>query len=296
MATELPKNWYTPDAFSFGSVELSGIWVGKFETSSSNPSGSYGGGNTTELDPMIKPNVTSWRYINVSNIYEVGLKVSAVSNRYGFSQNMNSHAMRNDEWGAVAYLSQSRYGKLGNVNYIGSNKEIYQNKSDSFITGCSWGYPGGGTEENSGCQYEYDNNIRTEDGMTGKGVGASTTGTIYGIYDMSGGAWEYVMANYNDIVGESGFSEPLTLDSKYYNKYTNNDPSLACNGNECLSHSLSETVEWYDDHYDMMDETSPWVVRGGGYRNTRESGIFFIDFPTGINTVSSFRLVLSPSL
>ena len=24
-------------------------------------------------------------------------------------------------------------------------------------------------------------------------------------YDMSGGAWEYVMGNYNDVIGESGF-------------------------------------------------------------------------------------------
>ena len=39
----------------------------------------------------------------------------------------------------------------------------------------------------------------------------------------------------NDMAASSGFSDPLTLDSKYYNKYTNNDPSLACNGNECLS-------------------------------------------------------------
>ena len=77
LATEKPKNWYTPDAFTFGDEELSGIWVGKFETSSSNPSASYGGENTTNLDPMIKPNVTSWRNINVSNIYNVGLKVSA---------------------------------------------------------------------------------------------------------------------------------------------------------------------------------------------------------------------------
>ena len=98
LATEQPKNWYTPDAFTFGNEELSGIWVGKFETSSSDPSIGNGGGNTTSLDPMIKPNVTSWRGITVSNIYQVGLKLSAVGNRYGFSENMNSHAMRNDEW------------------------------------------------------------------------------------------------------------------------------------------------------------------------------------------------------
>ena len=27
--------------------------------------------------------------------------------------------------------------------------------------------------------------------------------TIYGVYDMSGNAHEYVMANYNDLVGNS---------------------------------------------------------------------------------------------
>ena len=160
LATEQPKNWYTPDAFTFGNEELSGIWVGKFETSSSNPSVGHGGGNTTRLDPVIKPNVTSWRNITVSNIYQVGLKLSAVGNRYGFSENMNSHAMRNDEWGAVAYLSQSRYGKLGNENFKGANKEVYQNKSNSYITGCSYGAPSNGNTD-YGCQYEYDNNIRT---------------------------------------------------------------------------------------------------------------------------------------
>ena len=88
LSTEEPKNWYTPDAFTFGDQELSGIWVGKFETSSSNPSAINGGNNTTSLNPMIKPNVTSWRNINVSNIYNVGLKVSAEGNRYGFSTNI----------------------------------------------------------------------------------------------------------------------------------------------------------------------------------------------------------------
>jgi len=295
LATEQPKNWYTPDAFTFGNEELSGIWVGKFETSSSDPSIGYGGGNTTRLDPMIKPNVTSWRNITVSNIYQVGLKLSAVGNRYGFSENMNSHAMRNDEWGAVAYLSQSRYGKLGNENFKGANKEVYQNKSHSYITGCSYGAPSNGNTD-YGCQYEYDNNIRTEEGIVGKGVGASTTGTIYGVYDMSGGAWEYVMGNYNDVPGASGFSNPLTIDSKYYNKYTNTDVSVACNGSECLSHGLSETGGWYNDYQSMVTETYPWVVRGGSYNDDYYAGVFYFgnaSYAGSFVTYYSFRLVMS---
>ena len=295
LATEEPKNWYTPDAFTYDGNELSGIWVGKFETSSSNPNAEYGGSNVTNLDAMIKPNVTSWRSINVSNIHTVATKVSASGNRYGFSESMNSHAMKNSEWAVVSYLSQSRYGKLGNENFTGANKEVYQNKSDQYITGCSYGSPSNGNTD-YGCQYTYDNNIRTEEGMTGKGVGASTTGTIYGVYDMSGGAWEYVMGNYNDISASSGFSEPLTLESKYYDKYTSNNVSLACNGSECLSHGLSETAGWYNDYRTMVSEEYPWLLRGGRYSYNDVAGVFCFDAsdilggPSGYN---SFRLVMS---
>ena len=296
LATEKPKNWYTPDAFTYDGNELSGIWVGKFETSSSNPGAGNGGGNVTTLDAMIKPNVTSWRNINVSNIHTVATKVSASGNRYGFSESMNSHAMKNSEWAVVSYLSQSRYGKLGNENFTGANKEVYQNKSDQYITGCSYGSPSNGNTD-YGCQYTYDNNIRTEEGMTGKGVGASTTGTIYGVYDMSGGAWEYVMGNYNDIAASSGFSEPLTLESKYYDKYTSNNVSLACNGSECLSHGLSETAGWYNDARTMVSEEYPWLVRGGYYSHWTDSGIFTFGPSTtavgGPHSVYSFRLVMS---
>ena len=296
LATEKPKNWYTPDAFTYDGNELSGIWVGKFETSSSNPSATDGGGNVTTLDAMIKPNVTSWRSINVSNIHTVATKVSASGNRYGFSESMNSHAMKNSEWAVVSYLSQSRYGKLGNENFTGANKEVYQNKSDQYITGCSYGSPSNGNTD-YGCQYTYDNNIRTEEGMTGKGVGASTTGTIYGVYDMSGGAWEYVMGNYNDIAASSGFSEPLTLESKYYDKYTSNNVALACNGSECISHGLSETNGWYNDNRTMVSEEYPWMLRGGSFYNDTNAGVYYFSAWNVGNAYSdySFRLVISPS-
>ena len=282
------NSWYTPDAFTFGDEELSGIWVGKFETSSSNLSASYGGGNTTGLDTIIKPNVTSWRYINVSNIHTVATKVSASGNRYGFSESMNSHAMKNSEWAVVSYLSQSKYGKLGNRNFTGSNKEVYQNKSEQYIIGCSYGSPGNGNTD-YGCQYTYDIEIN--------GTGASTTGNIYGVYDMSGGVLEYVMGNYNDMVGSSGFREPLTLESKYYDKYTNNNVSLACNGSECLSYGLSETVGWYNDYHNMVSEEYPWLVHGGFFNNNTGAGVFnFVAWFFGnADSNVSFRLVISPS-
>ena len=291
LATETPKNYRTPDAFTYDGKELPGIWVGKFETSSSNPNASYGGSNNTSLDPMIKPNVTSWRNINVSNIHTVATKVSAAGNRYGFSESMNSHAMKNSEWGVVAYLSQSRYGKLGNENFTGANKEVYQNKSDQFITGCSYGSPSNGNTD-YGCQYRYDNNVRDETGFIGKGVGASTTGTIYGVYDMSGGAWEYVMGNYNDTIGSSGFS--AMPDAKYYDKYTSDNARLACNGEECLSHGLSETAGWYSDVQNMISAEYPWFGRGGYYDYAAFAGVFYFGCSSAGGSIgASFCLVMS---
>ncbi len=282
------NSWYTPDAFIFGDEELSGIWVGKFETSSSNPSASNGGGNTTDLDAMIKPNVTSWRYISVSNAFTVSQKMNDNGNRYGFSSNVDTHMMKNSEWAIVAYLSQSKYGKLGNTNFTGLSKEIYQNKSDAFLTGCSYGSPSNANTD-YGCQYTYDVDIN--------GTGASTTGTIYGIYDMSGGSSEYMMSNYNNTIGSSGFS--IMPNAIYYDKYTTSDVSTTCNGNICLSHSLSETSGWYNDSRTMMSEESPLLMRGGFYLRDYYDGIFAFSYTNAIGgpaTINSFRLVMSPSI
>ena len=278
------NSWYTPDAFTFGDMELSGIWVGKFETSSSNPSASDGGGNTVTLDAMIKPNVTSWRDINVSNAFNVSLKMNDEGNRYGFSSDVDTHMMKNSEWAVVAYLSQSKYGKLGNTDFTGSNKEVYQNKSNSYITGCSYGSPSNGNTD-YGCQYTYDMEIN--------GTGASTTGTIYGIYDMSGCAIEYVMGNYNDMIGSSGFES--MPESKYYDKYTSSDVLTACNGNECLSHGLSETRIWYNDFLLKVDDSYYWMLRSGRYNNNYDVGIFYSShsvIQAAGASDGSFRLVL----
>ncbi len=276
-------SWYTPDAFTFGDEELRGIWVGKFETSSSNPNEEDGGGNTTELDPMIKPNVTSWRGINVSNAFNVSLKMNNNGNRYGIESTTDTHMMKNSEWALVAYLTQSKYGKLGNSNFTGANKEIYVNKSNDLITGCSYGAPSNSNTD-YGCQYQYNVEIN--------GTGASTTGNIYGIYDMSGGDWEYVMANYNDVVGESGFTS--MPDAKYYDKYTSNNINTACDGNICLSHNLLETKKWYNDFHTLVSEEYPWLANGGScIQDNTNAGIYAISrtLNKGAARDSTFRLV-----
>ena len=102
------------------------------------------------------------------------------------------------------------------------------------------------------------------------------------------------MANYNDIAASSGFSEPLTLESKYYDKYTNNNVALACNGSECLSHGLSETAGWYNDYRTMVSEEYPWLVRGGRFSDGTGAGVFhFSGTSGGTYDDYSYRLVMS---
>ena len=299
------NNWRTPDGFTFGVEELSGIWVGKFETSSSNPTAEYGGGNVTNLDAMIKPNVASWRSIQVANIAEVGRNMTKSGNRYGFSNTkFDSHAMKNSEWALAAYLSQSKYGKLRNKNYSGANKEIYQNKSNEYITGCSYGAPSNGNTD-YGCQYTYE--------KSPSGTGASTTGTIYGIYDMSGGAWEYMMGDYApggekhsgmNTTANSGYTGLLQdgtkitgknfLEDKYYNFYESSDPLTACKGKACISQALNETAGWYGDYTYMVTAQYPWSARGGHYTYSSLAGVFYYSHDHGHSSSSgSFRLVLS---
>ena len=302
---EKRSGWRTPDAFTFGTEELSGIWVGKFETSSSNPSAGNGGGNVMTLDAMIKPNVTSWRSIEMSNIAEVGRNVTKGGNRYGFnSSRINSHAIKNSEWALASYLTQSKYGKIGNRNFSGANKEVYQNKSDGFITGCSYGSPSNGNTD-YGCQYTYE--------KSPEGTGASTTGTIYGIYDMVGGAYENVMGNYapngqkhsgwnvNYHSGYTGLLEDGTkvtgkswLEDKYYDFYTSDSPLTACKGKVCISQALNEIVGWYGDYTYMVTAQNPWSVRGGHCTDSSLAGVFYCSHINGSDYGNiSFRLVLS---
>ena len=260
-------DWYTPDAFTFDGKELSGIWVGKFESSSSNIEALESGIDSMNLDVMIKPNVSSWDNINVATMFQVSLKMNNPGNRYGFSTDVDTHMIKNSEWAIITYLSQSKYGKLGNVNFTGANKEVYQNKSDEIITGCSLGAPSGGTSADYGCQYTYDVDIN--------GTGASTTGTIYGVYDMSGGAFELVMANYNGLVENSGFE--TMPESKYYDKYTSDDVLTSCSGNACISHGLGENWGWYNDIKELVDANNAWQGRGGAFISSIQGGIFYFD-------------------
>jgi len=149
------------------------------------------------------------------------------------------------------------------------------------------------------------NGVQTIDKVLPGGQNASTTGTIYGIYDMSGGAGEYVMGVLADTNGKprsgynsssnSGFTgmlyEGTTYtgvsfpDSKYYNLYT---------GSSYTGHALTETARWYSDTSGSVGTNAPWFIRSGNYFNSMNAGVFFNNSGNGGSfSIASSRLVIS---
>ena len=264
------------DAFTFGTKQLSGFWYGKFEVShstlaSSKTANNLGCTTTTCSNAngiIIKPNVTSLRYNNVSNFFFASRSMEQPNNSFGFvSTEVDTHMNKNNEWGAVAYLTQSIYGRCTNSTTC---TEIGINNNRNYITG--YGAPAGNSSSNSNGTYN-----------TLLGKDASTTGTIYGIYDMSGGAYEFVMGVYSKTISNSGFSS--LPDSKYYNNYT---------GSSYTGHALTETAGWYSDDADFVNSSSPWFIRGRSYGDGLAAGVFYFSRDAGGSYyLYSSRLVIS---
>ena len=295
-------NWYTHPAFTFGNEKLTGFWIGKFEVS----------GTTDEI--TIKPNVSSLRNTTVSEFFTAIRNISTAYNLNG-----DSHMMKSMEWGAVAYLSHSKYG-------IG--EEIYINNSSGFYTGRSGGGVGGSnlteaeqypsesvssnTYNNNG-YYTYDGKIINYDGSIGDyasdrslGTKASTTGNIYGVYDMAGCSWEYVMGNMVDSTGAfytngSGFSS--APEDKYYDKYTY-DTDNETHGRGKLGDATKETLStfgsndggsWYGDFSHLVRSTGNWINRGSNHYYSYDAGAFSFGGNSGLGfDYLSTRAVLVP--
>ena len=264
------------DAFTFGTKQLSGFWYGKFETShttlaSSTTNNNLGCATTTCSNAngiIIKPNVKSLRYNNISNFFFASRSMEQTGNSFGFvSTEVDTHMSKNNEWGAVAYLTQSIYGRCTSST---SCTEVGINNNTSYITG--YGAPAGSSSSVTNGTYN-----------TTLGKNASTTGTIYGIYDMSGGAWEYVMGVYNKTISSSGFNG--LPDAKYYNSYT---------GSSYTGHALTETARWYSDNARFVVSNYPWFFRGGSYSYDTGAGVFNFDDHNGNSSSNrSSRLVIS---
>ena len=266
------------DAFTFGNKQLSGFWFGKFETGHSTLASSTNNNNLGCINEtcsnangiIIKPNVKSLIRNDVSNFFYASRSMEQANNSFGFvSTEVDTHMSKNNEWGAVAYLTQSIYGKC-----IESNTcfDLYYNNNSNYITGI-------GEYGNSSSTTSTANSYDTKQGQF-----SSTTRNIYGIYDMAGGSYEYVMGIYNKTTGSSGFTNTTLPNEKYYNNYTTN----AYQG-----HALYETKGWYTDEASDISSSMPWYVRGGDYNSRNSAGIFAFYRYYGTPAYYSTRVVVT---
>ena len=145
------------------------------------------------------------------------------------------------------------------------------NNNSSYTTGCG---ATAGSSSSSTCDA-----YNTTNGML-----ASTTGNIYGVYDMSGGAYEYVMGNMVNSSGAfyasgSGFSS--APDTKYYDAYTYGTSNID-HGRGKLGDATKETVAtfgsytggWYSDYASFVNSGFSWFNRGGFRNGGSNAGVF----------------------
>lgn len=309
-----PGDWVVHPAFKFGDQELTGIWVAKFEASSNAPNTvADGGGDTTEYQINVKPSVPSWRNITASNMFDVCRNMTATTGALEGMHRTDPHMMKNVEWGAVVYLTQSKHGKNGQVwnnpyyeciEVAWNNPNLSVSNNDIILTGKA------ATAANAA---DAKNTTACDSYNTGNGPEASTTGTVYGVYDMAGGSWEYTAAYVNNSSAQSStyitnirtvVENPAT--EKYVDVYdaTTDDTKPANyteNANKYgdavyeTSYAGSENTSWQKDYSYFPYSRYPVFARGGDYLDGTDAGVFSFKGYNG-NGVSyiSFRPVCLP--
>ena len=282
--------------------------------------GIYGSTETTIKYPTFQGLTYSMNYINHNDAFNISKILTGKDNIYGLnSNNADSHLMKNSEWGAISYLSQSKYGLNGTNIYI--NNVALSNSIPSVyaVTGCS----AISLENADGFSTTIEKlNNRTETKAyvwTQKnGTKASSTGTIYGIYDLSGGTWERtaaIVANGNDNLTTYGSAllnrgKNESSSTKYVTVYPSNDSGItdidtASTKNyeinaRIYGDAIRETStagigqkSWYSDYSYFAGYHSPFFVRGGDFSSGYDAGLFSFVRNGGDSYYSSgFRAVL----
>ena len=301
--------------------------------------GEYGTTTTTIKYPVFQPITYTMNYITHNDAYNIAKALTENGNIYGFTGAADSHLMKNSEWGAVAYLSKSKYG-LGStditVNNISLNSGNDARSSTAGKTGVESVYAVTGCTSNSTSATTRTTTIETINATTGNtanggvytwnqktGATASCTGSIYGIYDLSGGAWERTtgyVANQNSNLSTYGRSIAYdennlrTISTKYTTVYPHNSETdkpgitdisndsinlnIASNNNYALNtliygDAIRETstagtgnTSWYREGSGFPGLNVPFTFRGGSYYNGSAAGLFY--FSRGNGDSSSY--------
>ena len=322
--------------------ELTGIWVAKFEagyfdkekekgkikSSSDNYSkgksltienkyedarnyldGIYGEETKSIKYPTFQGEKYSMNFINNNDAFNISRKLTESKNIYGFDDSItDSHLMKNSEWGTIVYLGESKYGLDGeNIRINNVNEEDNTN----FVYAMT-GYAAKKEDEKD---TKINNNVykwTTKDGTV-----ASNTGTIYGVYDMSGGVWERIATlinNENSSLHTYGESIISALNngkaSEYVMVYKNEEKNVQ-NADEVgkinynlniqvYGDAMAETSSsgigntgWNQDYSSFARGDTPFFTRGGGCWDTSNAGLYGFFRTAGINSYDAgFRPVL----
>lgn len=260
--------------------ELSGFWVSKYKMSQVDSKGNNVKTTSTEIGNVglsdnvkmvSKPGMSIWSNINVANCY---------TNSFKYDRNRESHLIKNSEWGALAYLTHSKYGRNGvqvSTNTIG--------------------VAGGGEGDT------YKNQ-----------VSQNSTGNITGIYDINGGNF-HKMAVFNSSYSGRIFDDKDSRDvegnhfaktggksTKYATAYSNSTDTV--NGDYTVGDvsKIGDATEelwtsgqysWFNDYAHFVFMGNPFLHRGGVGGWGDVDGIFSSVSNNGSCTGNdSFRVVL----
>ena len=310
------------------------VWASGYETGGQDGSlparnwidGVYGNTKTSIKYPTFQGLAYSMNYTNHNDAFNISRALTESGNIYGLSSTAtDSHLMKNSEWGAVAYLAQSKYGLNGTNIYI-NNANLRNSQTSAYaITGCA-----GETEDAAELGVKIDNSTKkpVSTDNTKKiytwtqksGTKASTTGTIYGVYDMSGGTWERtagLVNNENENLATYGQSLLNALNngksSKYVTVYPHNasvdknganiDTASTANwkaNTKIYGDGIRETstagtgkTSWYTDYSYFPAVYGPFSVRGGLLWDGEGAGLFYFARGAGdSNYFDGFRSVL----
>ena len=248
------KKIYTHPSFE---DKYTGFWVSKFEV-------------TGDLNNIsVLPSKPSIRNASIRDFNDAISDMNKKNNQYGFDENINIYMMNNLQWGAVSYLANSKFG---------NSSDIGINNCSRYITGV------GSTSGSKLDDFVCNNNDNLYYGK--EGVKASTTGNVYGIYDMSGGAYEYVLgASSKDgeiVPGLSGYTSSEKIDN--INLYKNTDLSTDLSISK-LGDGIREvkngSFSWNEDYNNVANSKWPWFIRGGSAKDSSIAGIFASGYSSG---------------
>ncbi len=262
--------------------------------------GIYGSTTTSIKYPTFQGSSYSMNYINHNDAYLLSRKLTAEGNIYGLSSDADSHLIKNSEWGSVSYLSKSEYG-LDSVDIAINNKNFNDHTNNVYA----------GTGYNNQRKEWNDTSIE-------KGYSASTTGNIYGIYDMSGGTWERSAAYVNNSIGAGNrntYGASVVTGGAKSTKYATVYPSNETNdtntddkrsqanyniNDKIYGDAVRETStkgvgksSWYSDWSYFPEGGNPFFIRGGYYWDSVGAGLFYFNHRNGSSDYTiGFRPVL----